>query len=379
VKKTVKFLDLPARHLPLFPDYCRELKTQLNHSDFILGAGVKTFEQEISKLLGGAAFLSSGNCTDALYLSLKYVLERNSPNREVLVSPMSYLASVSSIVLAGGIPRFIDVDDSLNISVKALSESISKDTAAVVVVHLGGIPADIAALAAVASEYRVPIVEDCAQCFSATYDNRKVGTTSFSGCFSFHPLKLFGGTGDGGGVSSGDQDFLRYFEQARNHGHSTRDDVDFFSHNMRLDSLSARLLTQQLPFIQHEVESRRAIRSRYAEFFLRYGLVSNGCIRIPTIPFGAQPAFNFAMFRFEKRDALLAYLAECMIETRIHYPRLLSELTPFKHGIPHVVSEIGNAHEAVNQILSLPCGSHLKYADVDYVCEAIRNFYTPYA
>jgi dTDP-4-amino-4,6-dideoxygalactose transaminase len=375
VKKTIKFLDLPARHLALFPGYCRELNQQLTDSDFILGAGVKAFEQDVSKYLGGAAFLSAGNCTDALYLSLKYLLERDASRREVIVSPMSYLASVSSIVLAGGIPRFVDIDDSLNISVRAVADSISERTAAVVVVHLGGIPAEIAAITSIASEYRVPIVEDCAQCFSATFDGRAIGTTSFSGCFSFHPLKLFGGIGDAGGVSSANQDFLKYFERARNHGHTTRDDVEFFSHNMRLDSLSARLLRQQLPFVSQEVESRCAIRRRYADFFLSSGLIGSGRVRIPTIPARAQPSFNFAMFRFERRDALLTYLEERAIEARIHYPRLLSELTPFKNGVPHLVSSIGNARVAVNQILSLPCGSHLTPDEVDYVCESIRDFY----
>ena len=122
----VSFLDLPLRHSRHIEEYSKELVNQISSSDFILGTGTQRFEDSIREILG-QDFLTCGNCTDALFISLKFIFSRLPPHkREVIISPMSYLATVSTVILAGGVPHFVDVDDSLNIDPLKLVEALSK-------------------------------------------------------------------------------------------------------------------------------------------------------------------------------------------------------------------------------------------------------------
>ncbi len=371
----INFLDLPLRHSLFVEDYKKEISSQIKHSDFILGLGTLKFEDSIREILG-QDFLTCGNCTDALYISLKFIFSRLPEHkREVIVSPMSYLATVSTIVLAGGVPHFVDVDDSLNLNPLKLGEALNENTAAIMVVHLGGIPADIEAISCFAAQNGLEVIEDCAQAFSSTISNKPLGTFGLSGCFSFHPLKIFGGCGDGGGVTSRDKAFIDYVQKARNHGHYSRDDVDFFSHNMRMDSLSARFLSVQLPKVEDEISHRIRLRERYRENFERFGLI-NRFIKVPVVRDSARVSYNFAMFRFSKRDSLKQFLENRRIETRIHYPNLLSNLKPFRENqTVRGISKLDVAEKAVQEILSLPCASHLEDRDIDVVSELIAEYY----
>ena len=371
----VSFLDLPLRHSRHIEEYSKELVNQISSSDFILGTGTQRFEDSIREILG-QDFLTCGNCTDALFISLKFIFSRLPPHkREVIISPMSYLATVSTVILAGGVPHFVDVDDSLNIDPLKLVEALSKNTAAIMVVHLGGIPADMEAITRFATDNGLEVIEDCAQAFSSMIGNKPVGTFGLSGCFSFHPLKIFGGCGDGGGVTSKDNTFLDYAKRARNHGHNSRDDVDFFSHNMRMDSLNARFLTVQLATVESEISHRIRLRERYRRNFESFGL-TNRYIKVPSVRNSARVSYNFAMFRFSKRDSLKQFLEVQGIETRIHYPNLLSNLKPFRENhAQKILSDLQFAEKAVNEILSLPCASHLEENDIDTISVKIAEFY----
>lgn len=371
----INFLDLPLRHSQLVEDYSRELVNQIKTSDFILGTGTQRFENNIREILG-QDFLSCGNCTDALFISLKFIFSRLPLHkREVIISPMSYLATVSTVILAGGIPHFIDVDDSLNIDPLKLVEAFNQNTAAIMVVHLAGIPADIEAITRFAADNDIEVIEDCAQAFSTLIGNKPLGTYGLSGCFSFHPLKIFGGIGDGGGITSKNNDFLNYVKKARNHGHNSRDDVDFFSHNMRMDSLSARFLSAQLPVVEREISHRIHLRERYRRNFENFGLTRK-CIQVPRVRNSARVSYNFAMFRFMRRDALKLFLENNGIETRIHYPNLLCNLKPFRENqAQKVLSDLRSAEKAVNEILSLPCASHLEESHIDAISLKIAEFY----
>lgn len=372
----LKFLDLQGRHNLLIDKYCAELRDQIYDSDFILGSGNNLFEEKISKLLG-QEFLSCGNCTDALYLSLKYIFSKLPSNkREVIVSPMSYLASVSTIVLAEGIPHFVDIEESMNIDPYEIERAINERTAAIMVVHLGGIPANISEIEKIANKYGIEIIEDCAQAFLTKIDEKVVGTYGLSGCYSFHPLKIFGGCGDGGGITSKDKEFISYIKKARNHGHSSRDDVEFFSHNMRMDSLTARFLSVQLPYIDSEIIHRNNLREMYCKKFEDFGIL-NTFIGIPEVPSNARVSYNFAMFRFKHRDLLKTYLDSKGIESRVHYPKLLCDLSPFIKGenLAKMI-DIHKAKNAVLEILSLPCSSHLNEKDICEISTKIAEFYS---
>jgi dTDP-4-amino-4,6-dideoxygalactose transaminase len=368
----VPFFDLPKRHVDRFSDYCDELKHQIKLGDFILGSAVREFESDVTQRLGKGRFLTCGNCTDALFLSLKYLRDKHNGKTEVIVTPMSYLASVSSIILAGCNPVFADIDDSLNIDARSVSKLISKHTLAVLAVHLGGIPANMKLLCEVCESASIPVIEDCAQAFGGRLDGRSLGTFGFAGCFSFHPLKIFGGLGDGGGIVSSSDEFIQYFERARNHGHSSREDVHFFSHNMRMDSLTARFLRRQLPYLNDEMAKRRSIRATYIDHFNRSGLIDRGAVVTPVCQSIPDVSLNFAMFRFKLRDDLQNFLKSKRVEALVHYPKLLSELHPFGD---RTFNDIPLAKKYVNEILSLPCSSHIGEEQISYVCDSVTEFY----
>ncbi|MBF0095302.1 MAG: aminotransferase class V-fold PLP-dependent enzyme, partial [Alphaproteobacteria bacterium] len=227
--KPIPFVDLAFKYAPLAARFHQDLDRVLSSGSFILGEELARFEAAVTDFTGAPHAVGVGNGTDALMLCLKAM--GIGPGDEVVTSPMSYLATASSIALCGATAVFADVDDGLNLDPERIEDALSPRTKAIMVVHLAGIPARIADIVDIADRHGLAVVEDCAQAFGARLHGRSVGTFGRFGAVSFHPLKNLGTLGDGGLILARNPDDARWLRQARNHGHNGRDACDFWSVN----------------------------------------------------------------------------------------------------------------------------------------------------
>ena len=357
----VPFVDLASRYRRYRKQFHSALDRAIDHGIAVLGPEVEEFEAALRARIGCRHAISVANGTDALVLSLRAM---GVTEGEVITTPMSYLASTSSIVLAGATPIFADVGPDLNLDPNSVAQAINENTKAILVVHLGGNPAKMDELNRIARANNLIVIEDCAQAFGAEA-GAAVGNLANVASVSFHPLKNLGAIGDAGAIFTNDDHVANFLCRARNHGHSSRDQCEFWSVNSRLDSIQAGFLLARLVDYSDFLAARREQATRY-----RSGL--NGVVRFPLINLGARPSFNFMYIFADNRDELRAHLARHGIDARVHYPLTIPQLRASRNLD---AGKLPMADRYTSEILSLPLGEHLGNEQIDYVVETVRNYY----
>jgi dTDP-4-amino-4,6-dideoxygalactose transaminase len=370
--KKIPFFDITKTYLDnIFLQKNVNIFTkQLLSGDFILGKNLLNFENSMVDKFKFPNFIGVNNGTDALYLALKVCnFERGS---EVITTPMSYLASTSTIVLNGLSPVFADVDESLTIDPISIEKLINNNTKAILSVHLSGNPCNLMLLRKIANKHNLILIEDCAQSLGTKIENNFVGSVGDISCFSFHPLKILGAVGDAGGIVCNNLKYYNSLQMMRNHGHTTRDDVFQFNFNMRLDSLKAGLLDLSLNSLSENMILRQNQVNSYVKYLQHIDQVRN--IKYNTDI--KNISFNFYMVKVKRREELIEYLNGFGIETKIHYPKLLCDLTPFiNKDNDFDLFNIDRSKIYVNEILSLPIGNHMDETSINFVCKKIIDFY----
>lgn len=363
--RAIPFIDLEVKFSKLSAQFHEDLTRVLLSGSYILGPEVARLEKLIIKYTGSNQALAVANGTDALILSLKAAGVGHGD--EVITSPMSYLATTSSIALCGATAVFTDVDASLNLDPDKIEAAITERTRAISVVHLAGIPAQIERIAEIAKRHDLILIEDCAQSFGASLHGKCVGTFGRFGTLSFHPLKNLGTLGDGGLILMQSPEDFSWIAQARNHGHQGRDECDFWSINSRLDELHAAFLSTILTHYDEELNRRKKLANIYRSEL-------KNIVGFPHLQPGSSPSYNWVMLLVEQREELIAYLASFGIEVKIHYPKLIPELRAARmncreHG------GLMNARRMVDLILSVPMAEHVTETDVRFVCDRIKAFF----
>jgi dTDP-4-amino-4,6-dideoxygalactose transaminase len=366
----VPFVDLRYR-VGRFRDRIHDaLDTIISSGIYILGNSVETFENQFADFNQSQTVVAVGNGTDAIQLTLCGL--NLPPNSEVITTPLSFLASTSAIALAGHQPIFADVGADLNLDPASVESLVTKATKAIVVVHLGGIPANMECLKEIAERHNLSLIEDCAQAIGALWNSKPVGTFGTAGAFSFHPLKNLGALGDGGAIITSNAELAAWLKRARNHGLVSRDDCEFWGQNSRLDALQAAFLSIFMEDLPGFLEGRRVQAMSY-----RHAL--SNCVRFPYIDEKATASYNNFVILTERRDELQTHLDRLGIETKIHYPipihRLMAaELTQSSGYQCH----LPNADKYTNEMLSLPMGNHLSDEQIGFVIESIHKFFSKY-
>lgn len=363
--RTISFVDLAAKYAPYSAQFQEDLKRVLASGNYILGGEVARLEHSIKEYSGSPCAVAVANGTDALLLSLKAAGVKSGD--EVITTPMSYLATTSTIALSGATAVFVDVDASLNMDPECIEEAITEKTKAISVVHLAGIPAQIERIAEIADKYRLALIEDCAQSLGATLNGRLTGTFGRFGTLSFHPLKNLGTLGDGGMILMREQEDSDWMMQARNHGHRGRDECDFWSINSRLDELHAAFLSTQLKGYDGELKRRKRLAQIYREKL-------RGIVEFPEVAPGSDPSYNWIMILVERREELISYLERSGIEVKVHYPRLIPEMKAAKENC-RSQNDLPNAKKMVKKILSVPTSEHITEADAHHVCQRVSEFF----
>jgi dTDP-4-amino-4,6-dideoxygalactose transaminase len=369
----IAFIDLAAQRRRLGDSVDTAIARVLNHGQYILGPEVRTFEAELAAFCGAKHAVSCASGTDALVLALR--AQGIGPGDAVICPSFTFCATAEVAALVGATPVFVDVDEkTFNIDAKGIAgaievaKSLGLTPKAVIPVDLFGLAADHAAVAAAAQAEGLFILDDAAQGFGATFNNRRLGTFGNATATSFFPAKPLGCYGDGGAVMTDDANMADVMRSLRMHGHgSDRYDNIRIGLASRLDTMQAAVLIEKLKIFPEEIVARDRVARRYNEGLKDVAIT-------PTVPAGATSVWAQYTIRLAagRRDAFAAALKAEGIPTAIYYPIPLHLQQAYKN---YPVGKGGVAVSArlAGEVISLPMHAYLDEATQDRIIDAARR------
>lgn len=335
---------------------------------YVLGPRVEAFEQAVAEQLGCRYAVGVNSGTDALVIALSSA--GIGPGDEVITSPFTFFASAEAISLLGATPRFADIDpDTFNVTAETMEQAITDRTAALLPVHLFGQGPDMEAVRWLARRNDLRVIEDVAQAFGARQGRRCLGGWGDLGAHSFYPTKNLGGFGDGGMITTNNEELATRCRQLRVHGSSRRDHHPETGYNSRLDPLQAALLHVKLPHVPTWNEERRAAAARYDEL-----LADTDGVQPPVVAPHAHHVYHQYTVRVSggRRDAVKDALQQQGIGSMVYYS------VPVHHQpVYHYLrARCPNAEQACREVLSLPMwpgiGEETQRTVVEALKEALR-------
>ena len=372
IQRKVPLLDLQAQLPQIRNEVLAEITRVVDSQKFILGEDVKALEQEIARYCGCEFAVGCASGSDALVLAL---LALNiGPGDEVLTTPYSFFATAGAVSRVGAVPIFVDVEhDTFNIDVDRVAEALKTRprVRAVIPVHLFGGCADMDPILTIAAERGVAVVEDAAQSIGSEYKHRRAGSMGEIGCFSFFPSKNLGAFGDGGMVTTNDAALAERLFALRVHGSKKKYLHEWIGFNSRLDALQAAVLRVKLRYLDGWSEGRQRNADRYRN---RLAKLSIPVTPATPAPYQTRHVYNQFVIRAEQRDGLQAHLKGLGIGTEVYYPLPL-HLQPCYGFLGHKPGDYPVSEALAAGSLALPIQSELAVDDIEYVCEAIRQFY----
>ena len=333
----------------------------------VMGESVFMFEEEFARYIGTDYAVSVSSGTDALILAM---IALDVHGHDVLTTPFSFVATGTSIIHAGGTPKFADVSDvDHNIDPLAIKANIDENTGGIMPVDIFGHPARMDEIAEAAPN--VKIIEDACQAHGAAYKGRKCGSFGDAGCFSFYPTKNMTVGGDGGMVTTNDERLANDLRKLRDCGRVSRYEHNVFGFTSRLNTANAAFGRVQLQHLDEWNERRRTIASRYAA-----NLKNIDGIALPPMGTGdIKPVFHLFAIRCKDRDALASHLASEGIDTAVHYPIPIHMQPAYRNEYGYKGDEFPISEQLSKQMLSLPMFPEMTHEQVDRICNAINEYY----
>lgn len=362
----IKFVDLSLQFKSLRSEILSRVTNVLESGDYILGREVKEFEDTFAKYCETKFAIGVGNGTDALSICMKALGIGNGD--EVITAPNSFIATAGSIVAINAKPVFVDVRNDFNINPNLIEKAITSRTKAIIPVHLMGRPADMKPILEIAKKYNLFVIEDAAQAVGSKYYGKMVGSFGIAGCFSFHPLKNLNCCGDGGVITTNDNELHKRLNCLRNHGLKNRDEAVMWGYNSRLDSVQAAILNVRLKYLKKTKGRINEIVSIY-----RDGL--KNVAKVPIDKEYEEPFYHNFVIQSKKRDELQKYLFNKGVETKIHYPTPI-HLQQHCKALGFKKDDFPVTELQAKRILSLPLYSELSNEQVTYVIKTTKSFYS---
>lgn len=367
----IPMVDLTREYNEFKLEIDSAVNSVLNKCNFILGDEVNKFEEEFAKLNGSKYVISVASGTDALRIAI--MASGIKEDDEVITTPFTFIATTETISQSGAKIVFADIEeDTYNIDPKSIESKITKKTKAILPVHLYGHPADMEKIMEIAKKHNLIVIEDCAQAFTAKYKiNGKwqfVGSIGNAGTFSFFPAKNLGAYGDGGLITTDDENILTLAKTLRNHGSKERYIYEMEGFNSRLDTIQAAILRVKLKKILELTEKRNLIAKKYAKAL-------NGLCVTPVVKENCYHSFNYYTIKFETkniRDNVQKHLTENGVANQIYYPIALHLQKAYKH-LGYKVGDLPVTEKVQDTVLSLPMFPQLKDEEINYIADKIKE------
>lgn len=362
----IPFLDMKARHAPRKQEFLDAIGEVIDSGDFSGGAPVAAFEGAFAAYCGTEHAVAVGNGTEALWLSL--LAMGIGPGDEVITVPMTFIATVEAILMAGAVPVFVDIDEhTYTMDITALEGALTPRTRAIIPVHLFGQPADIDTIIPFAQKHGLLVIEDAAQAHGAECRNQRAGTLGDAGCFSFYPGKNLGAFGEAGAIVTGDAGLAEKLRVLRNHGQSRKNHHTVMGWNSRMDSIQATVLQIKLRHLDAENELRRSHARCYDA-----GLADLPGILIPRCASDRKHVYHLYVIRVRMRERMLDDLASKGIQCGVHYP-VPVHLQPVCAGLGYGHGNFPVSERCADEFLSLPMFPELRPQQIDCVVKAVEQ------
>jgi dTDP-4-amino-4,6-dideoxygalactose transaminase len=366
----IPFFDLKKQYVSIQSEIDGATRRVYASGWFILGPETEAFENEFAQYLGAQYAVGVNSGTDALHLAIRAL--GIGPGDQVITVPNTAVATVAAIEMAGATPVLCDVrPDSMTMDADSFASVITDKTRAVIPVHLFGQAAELDPIIGIARQYKLAVIEDCAQAHGAKYQGQKVSTFGDIAAFSFYPTKNLGAYGDGGAVVTNDARLADKVKLLRQYGWRTRYESEISGMNTRLDEVQAAILRVKLKHLDAWNAARRERAAIYTE------LLPNKRVAPPIeMPYGEHVYHLYVVQCYEARGAsreyLAAFLQEREIGTAVQYPTPI-HLQPAYQQLG-AAGAFPVAEKLAREILSLPLYPELPLSDVQTVAEAIREF-----
>jgi UDP-2-acetamido-2-deoxy-ribo-hexuluronate aminotransferase len=343
----IEFVDLQAQRARVEAEIDGAIRGVLAHGKFILGPEVTELEHRLEAYTGASHCISVANGTDALQIAQMAL--GIGPGDEVIMPGFTYIATAETTALLGAKPIYVDIDPhTYNLDASLLEAAITPRTKAIIAVSLFGQCADFDAIAAVASRHGIPVIEDAAQSFGASYKGRNSCNLSSIACTSFFPSKPLGCYGDGGAIFTDDGELAKSMRQIARHGQDRRYHHVRVGVNSRLDTLQAAILLVKMEILDDEIAARQQVAASYSRLLAAAG------VTVPHVEQENVSAWAQYTVQLGNRDKVQARLAAAGIPTAVHYPIPLNRQ-------PAVASDavlpVGDA--VAGRVLSLPMHPYL--------------------
>lgn len=370
----VPLLDLSEQNRKLRPDIEAALGRVLDTNAFILGGEVAALEKELAEYCGTKYAIGCASGSDALLLALM-ALDVGAGD-EVITTPYSFFATASAVTRLGAVPVFVDIDPkTYNLDISQIEAKITEKTKAIQPVHLYGQCADMAGLQKVSQKFGVPLVEDAAQAIGAEENGTRAGAMSEIGCFSFYPSKNLGGMGDGGFMTTNDEDLAKKLFALRVHGSEEKYYHKWVGLNSRLDGFQGAVLRVKLPYLDEWSDKRQENANLYRKLFTDAGLTEE--VVLPFERENVRHIYNQFVIRVpgHRRDELRAFLAENVIGTDVYYPVPLHLQECFAY-LGNKEGDFPESESAARETIALPIYPELRGEQQEYVVKKIAEFYS---
>lgn len=372
----IQMVDVKSQFDKISEEVMAGIREVIDTTSFINGPAVKAFAKNLEDYLGVKKVIPCANGTDALQIALMALDLKQGD--EVIVPAFTYVATAEVIALLGLKPKMVDVDpNTFNLTAEIVEAAITPKTKAIVPVHLYGQCTDMEGIMTVANKYNLYVIEDTAQAIGADYtfsDGRKAKSGSIGqiGTTSFYPSKNLGAYGDGGAIYTNDEELAKQLHMVANHGQSVKYVHDVIGCNSRLDSIQAAILNVKLKHLDEYAQARQSVAAIYDTAF-----ADLEGLRIPFRYQNSTHVFHQYTVKVTdgKRDHFKEYLQNNGIPSMIYYPIPLYKqkaFAPFADGIDNLpVTE-----QLCNEVISLPIHTEMNAAELDYIVEKVRTFFS---
>lgn len=365
----MEFIDLKKQYQEHKEELDKAIFQVIQDANFINGSEVSLLEEELAAYTNRKYCISCANGTDSLDMALKSL--NIGPGDEVITTPFSWISSSNVIKRNKAKAVFVDIEEEgFNLDASQVEASINKNTKAIIAVGLFGHMPNVSQLQKISEKYNIPIIEDAAQSFGATYQGVKSCKPFTFGSTSFFPAKPLGCYGDGGAIFTDDMDLAKELQAIKSHGGYERHSYHRVGYNSRLDTIQAAILRVKLRFFDREVRLKQEIAAKYTALIGEH-------VKTPSVLPDYTHVYALYTIRVanDMRDQVKKELSQAGVPVGVYYPKLISDQPLFQPE--YIGQSFPRALKASEEVLSLPMHAYLENADIEKIADILNAVFCP--